>query len=158
MNTRDPSRILLPTSLDNIVASIEHANGELSDISKYWTMIREFYLIGISMLEVKNLHISKEMIVEWFIKPRTNWPLIRERGVFSWTCVHSTHGKVIEWTYGLWYLINLTAIIGRLPCIFFVNYGSSLWWVSMSIILTLVNSKRLVLGLLKINQWLGIPI
>jgi hypothetical protein len=73
-NTREPSCISLATSLDNIVASIGHAHGQLSDISKYRARMREYYSTNISKEEVKNLHITKEMIVQLFIDPRTNQP------------------------------------------------------------------------------------
>lgn len=72
MNTREPSCISLATSIDSIVASIGHANGQISDISEYKVRNRGFYSIEISKEDVKNFNITKEMIVQLCIAPRTN--------------------------------------------------------------------------------------
>jgi hypothetical protein len=82
--------------------------------------------------------------------------MIRKREVFAWTGAHSSDGKTIGWICGLWYLIKLPAIVERFPCIFFLNYDLSLLWITMSIILTLVNSMGMVLSFFRIEQQLDV--
>jgi hypothetical protein len=74
MNNWKPSHLSLTTSLDNIVASIRHAHGQLSNIFEYNARMREYYSVDISKEDVKKLYITEEMIVQLFIDPKTNQP------------------------------------------------------------------------------------
>jgi hypothetical protein len=55
MNTWKPSHLSLTTSLDNIVSSIRHARGQLSNIFEYNSRIREYYLVHFTEEDVKKL-------------------------------------------------------------------------------------------------------
>ena len=58
-NTREPSRVSLSTSLQNIIESINIAHSEITSLRKYRARMRENYNIGISKEDIKNLNITK---------------------------------------------------------------------------------------------------
>ena len=56
-NTREPSRVSLATSLQNINESINIAHSEITNLRQYRARMREHYATGISKEDTKNLNI-----------------------------------------------------------------------------------------------------
>ena len=52
-NTREPSRVSLTTSLQNIIESINIARSEITNLSQYRAWMREHYATGISKEDIK---------------------------------------------------------------------------------------------------------
>ena len=71
------SHLIFPfsISLDTNIASIGHAHGQLSDISKNRVRMREFYSTNMIKEYVKGLHKTKGMIPTLFMDPGSNKPL-----------------------------------------------------------------------------------
>jgi hypothetical protein len=88
-DTRDPSRVSLATSLDIIVNSIASAQGKLTSISDYRTIMYEYYSTGLDINQVKELRNSKQQILSIFRDPRNGkeLPLTKKRISIDW-CIH----------------------------------------------------------------------
>ena len=61
-NTREPSRVSLATSLQNIIESINIAHSEITSLSEYRSRMRQNYGTGISKEDIKNLNITKSQL------------------------------------------------------------------------------------------------
>ena len=73
-NTREPSRVSLTTSIQNIIEYISIANSEITSLSEYRARMREHYSTGISKEDIKNLNITKSQLWSKFTDPRTGQP------------------------------------------------------------------------------------
>ena len=69
-NTREPSRVFLATSLQNIIKSINIAHSEITNLSQYRARMRENYATDISNEDIKYLNITKSQLWSKFIDPR----------------------------------------------------------------------------------------
>lgn len=105
--------------------------------------------------KVIDLHVTKDIIVQLFIIPINNQPHGSRWKHLAWVGAQCNHLNRNMWICSLWYLINPLEITRRFHCILYINYKTSLLWVSMSTISTLVNSKGMVLVLLSIKKWIG---
>ena len=70
-NTREPSRVSLATSIQNIIESINHSHSEITSLSEYRARMREHYSTGISKEYIKILNITKAQLWRKFTDPRT---------------------------------------------------------------------------------------
>ena len=70
-NTREPSRVSLTTSIQNIIESINIAHSEITSLSEYRGRMREHYSTGISKEYIKILNITKSQLWSKFTDPRT---------------------------------------------------------------------------------------
>ena len=70
-NMREPSRVSLATSIQNIIESINIDHSEITSLSEYRDRMREDYSIGISKEDIKNLNITKAQLWSKFTNPRT---------------------------------------------------------------------------------------
>ena len=61
-NTKKPSRVSLTTRIQNIIESINISHSEITNLSQYRDRIREYYAIGISKEDIKNLNITKAQL------------------------------------------------------------------------------------------------
>ena len=61
-NTREPSRVSLATSRQNIIESINIAHSEITSLSEYRARMREHYSTGISKEDIKNMNITKAQL------------------------------------------------------------------------------------------------
>ena len=73
-NTREPSRVSLATSIQNIIESINIAHSEITSLSEYRGRMREHYSTGVSKEDIKNLNITKSQLWSKFTDPRTGQP------------------------------------------------------------------------------------
>jgi hypothetical protein len=80
-NTREPCPLSLATP-KAIVSFISHNHGQLSHIYEYRVSMREYYSSFMRKEEMKDLHITKVIIVQLFIEPRTNHPPSYEKYEF----------------------------------------------------------------------------
>ena len=55
--------------------------------------MRNFYSIDNGKERIKELNITKEMLIGNFIDPRNNQPPILGKDVFAWIGAHSIHVK-----------------------------------------------------------------
>lgn len=62
-NTREPTRLSLATSLDHYVESIDHAYGQLLEMTQYRDEMREYYATSLSKDQIKDLIHHKSSIV-----------------------------------------------------------------------------------------------
>ena len=74
-NTREPYRVSLATSLQNIIEYINISQSEITSLSEYRARMREHYSTGISKEDIKNLNITKAQLWSKFIDPRIEQPL-----------------------------------------------------------------------------------
>ena len=58
-NTREPSRVSVATSLQNIIESINISHSEITILNEYRAQMREHYGTGMSKEDIKNLNITK---------------------------------------------------------------------------------------------------
>ena len=58
-NTREPSRVSLATSLQNIIESINITHNEITNLSQYRARMREHYGTGMFKEDIKSLNITK---------------------------------------------------------------------------------------------------
>ena len=73
-NTREPSRVSLTTSIQNIIESINIGHSEITSLIEYRARMREHYNIGISKEDIKNLNITKAQLWSKFTYPITRQP------------------------------------------------------------------------------------
>ena len=86
-NTKEPSRISLTTSLQNIIESINISHSEITNLSEYRARMREHYGTGISKEDIKNMNITKSQLWSKFIYSRTGQPPnVRNRQVYMDWC------------------------------------------------------------------------
>ena len=79
-NAREPSRVSIATSLQNIIASINIAHSDITNLSKYRAQMRENYGTGMPKEDIKYLNITKSQLWRKFIDSRTWQPLdVRKR-------------------------------------------------------------------------------
>ena len=84
-NTREPSRVSLAISLQNIIESINIAHTEITNLSQYKARMRENYATCISKEDIKNLNITKSQLWRKFTNTRKRHPPdVRKRRV----CMH----------------------------------------------------------------------
>ena len=72
-NTREPTRLSLATSLDHY-ESIDHAYGQLLEMTQYRDEMREYYSTDLSKDQIKDLNITKAQLYSKFTEPRTCQP------------------------------------------------------------------------------------
>ena len=70
-NTREPSRVSLTISLQNIIESINIAHTKITNLSQYKARMRENYATCISKEDIKNLNITKSQMWSKFTNSRT---------------------------------------------------------------------------------------
>ena len=81
-NTREPSRVSLTTSLQNIIEYINISHSEITSLSEYRARMRRHYGTGISKQDMKNLNNTKSQLWRKFTDPRTGQPPdVRKRQV-----------------------------------------------------------------------------
>ena len=73
-NMREPSRVSLATSIQNIIESINISHSEITSLSDYRARMRERYSTGISKEDIKNINITKSQLWIKFTNPRTGQP------------------------------------------------------------------------------------
>ena len=73
-NMREPSRVSLATSLQNIIDSINISHSEITNLSQYRARMREHYAIGMSKEDIKNMNITKAQLWRKFTDPRIGQP------------------------------------------------------------------------------------
>ena len=69
--TREPFRVSLTTSLQNIIGSIKISHSEITSLSKYRARTTKHYSTSISKENIKNLNITKSQLLSKFTDPRT---------------------------------------------------------------------------------------
>ena len=99
----------LSTSLDKIIDSFHHAYSQLTEITKYRDIMREFYSTGMSKEKTKYFNITKADIYSMFIVPEQTNNLIPKRDVCAWIGFISRHGKRIGWKCG-------SMVFDKCPC------------------------------------------
>lgn len=88
-STKEPSRVFLASSLQNIIESINIAHSEITNLSQYRARMREHYSIGMSKEQIKDLNINKAQLYSKFIVPSTGQPLdVRRRRVCMDWCIY----------------------------------------------------------------------
>jgi hypothetical protein len=87
--TREPTRLKLTTSLDNIISPIGSAQGKLTNIHDYSTRMFEYYRIVIDKTQVRELNITKQELMSLFIESRTGLqPPFTKRNICMDWCIH----------------------------------------------------------------------
>ena len=83
-NTREPSRVSLATSIQNIIEYINISHSEITSLSEYRAWMREHYSTGISKEDIKNLNIAKAQMWSKFTDPRIGQPPYVRK---MWVCM-----------------------------------------------------------------------
>jgi hypothetical protein len=88
-STKEPSRVSLASSLQNIIESINIAHSEITNLSQYRARMREHYSTGLSKEQIKDLNITKAQLYSKFIVPSTGQPpaMMRARVCMDW-CIY----------------------------------------------------------------------